>query len=264
MMYLGDYKEDLDNVDFTFNTHSLAGVPTTLSGTPVISCYKGNSVSQETTGITLTVDFDGVTGLNHVRVDLSAHAFYAPGIDYFLVITTGTVDGVSVVGVPVAHFSIEFRYPTPADNADAVLDEPMSGHVAAGTAGVQLGTDVDQILTNVVAVNTPTYAAKIDVRDNASGSENIYIVNWFKNMVLLESGVTSPTIWVFDHDGNDHVGTSGAPAAMTEIGTSESFKYEATGGELMTGGEAYTVHVNATIDGSTRKFREIVGRDSSA
>lgn len=106
-MYLGDYVDDA-TVDFCFTTVNTSGAPTQLAGTPAISVYKDNNTTQTTTGVTLTVDFDSVTGLNHVRI-ATTDAFYATGTDFHVVITTGTVGGTSVVGYCVAQFSIEKR-----------------------------------------------------------------------------------------------------------------------------------------------------------
>jgi hypothetical protein len=110
MQYLGDYAEDYATLNFKFHSRTLAQVPATLSGTPAISVYKANSTTQSTAGITLSVDFDSVTGLNNVLIDLSADAFYAVSNDYQVVITAGTVDSISVVGTVLAHFSIENRF----------------------------------------------------------------------------------------------------------------------------------------------------------
>jgi hypothetical protein len=93
---------------FTFTTNAL-GVPTTLAGTPVLSVYKDDGTTQTTTGPTLVADFDGVTGLNSVKI-VTTNAFYATGHDYSVVITTGTVGGVSAVGYVVGTFSIQNRY----------------------------------------------------------------------------------------------------------------------------------------------------------
>ena len=114
MQYLGDYAEDYATLNFKFSTHKADGTPIALAGTPAVSVYKGNGTTQSTAGITLSVDFDSVTGLNNVLIDLSADAFYAVGNDYSVVITAGTVNGVSVVGTVVAHFSIENRNITAA------------------------------------------------------------------------------------------------------------------------------------------------------
>lgn len=82
------------------------GAPATLSGTPVVSAYVGNSVTQITAGITLSVDFDGVTGLNNVRVVATTGNGYTDGSDVSLVITTGTVSGNSAVGYVIENFTI--------------------------------------------------------------------------------------------------------------------------------------------------------------
>jgi len=100
-----DYRENYADVNIKFTTRS-GETPFTLAGTPVVSVYKSNSTTQSVVGVTLTVDFDGLTGLNNVKIDL-ADAFYATAEDYSLVITTGTVDGISVVGEVVGNFSIE-------------------------------------------------------------------------------------------------------------------------------------------------------------
>jgi hypothetical protein len=109
MRYLGDYAEDA-TLHFKFNTIDESGDPITLAGTPSVCVYKADGTTQSAAGTTLTVDFDSVTGLHHVEIDLSADAFYATGNDYQVTIAAGTVDGASVVGVVLADFSIENRF----------------------------------------------------------------------------------------------------------------------------------------------------------
>jgi len=93
--------------DVKFTTRRFStGAPFTLAGTPVVSAYPDNSLTQLTAGITLTVDFDGVTGLNNVRVVATSGNGYADATSYALVITTGTVDSVSVVGEVVGEFTL--------------------------------------------------------------------------------------------------------------------------------------------------------------
>jgi hypothetical protein len=97
-------------IDLKFTTVTTAGVPVTLAGSPAISVYKANGTTQSTTGVTLTVDFDGVTGLHHVRIDTSADGtFYAAAADFQVVITTGTVSAASVVGYVIGAFSLSNR-----------------------------------------------------------------------------------------------------------------------------------------------------------
>lgn len=108
-MYIGDFNPG-DTIDFDFTTRNSSGVPTTLAGTPAVSVYKGNSTTESTAGVTLTVDYDSRTGLNHVRITLASDGtFYAAASDFRVVITTGTVGGSSVVGEVIFAFSIQNR-----------------------------------------------------------------------------------------------------------------------------------------------------------
>jgi hypothetical protein len=96
-----------DTLDFKFTTcEPDTGAPITLAGSPVISAYVDNSTTEITAGITLTVDFDGRTGLHNVRVVASGGNGFATGTSVALIITTGTVDGVSAVGYKVAEFTL--------------------------------------------------------------------------------------------------------------------------------------------------------------
>jgi hypothetical protein len=103
----GDYAPD-GTLDFKFTTIDSTGLPATLSGSPAVAIYDQNNTTEITAGITLTADFDARTGLNHVRI-VGATAGLTHGHDYQVVITAGTVGGVSVVGYVVAQFSCHNR-----------------------------------------------------------------------------------------------------------------------------------------------------------
>jgi hypothetical protein len=97
-----------DTIYTKFTTRAFAtGIPTTLAGTPVLSIYEENNLTQITAGVSVTVDYDSVTGLNQATIVATAANGYEAGKSYDLVITTGTVGGVSVVGEVVASFTIE-------------------------------------------------------------------------------------------------------------------------------------------------------------
>ena len=127
-MYLGDFPLGA-TFDLKFTTRTFTtGAPGTLSS-GVVSAYPDNSTTEITAGITLTADFDARTGLNHVRVVASGGNGYASGSNYQLVLTAGTVGGVSVVGEVVAHFSLDnAALPATERNnlADAYLKRDMS------------------------------------------------------------------------------------------------------------------------------------------
>jgi hypothetical protein len=92
-------------VDFKFTT-SVNGVPTALAGSPAISVYQGGSTSPITSGVTFTGGYNSTTGLNDVSIVASAGNGFAAGNDYQVVITTGTLGGVSMVGYVVGAFSL--------------------------------------------------------------------------------------------------------------------------------------------------------------
>lgn len=165
MAHLGDFTIGA-RLDFKFSTVGTTGAPTTLAGTPVISAYVGNSTTQITAGITLTVDFDGVTGLHNVRVVASVGNGYAAATDVDLVITTGTVGGTSVVGYVVGSFSIDNRS-TAAIKTDTAailvdtgttLDARIPAALVSGRMDVSVGAMAANVLT-ATAINADAITA---------------------------------------------------------------------------------------------------------
>lgn len=106
MSFLGDYTLG-DTFYFRFTTRRFStGAPHTLAGTPSLKAYEAGSDTQITAGITLTADFDSVTGLNSVEVVATSGNGFENGKDYDIVIHAGTVDSVSVAGEVVGRFTI--------------------------------------------------------------------------------------------------------------------------------------------------------------
>ena len=169
-MYHGDIRLG-DTIDVKFTTVNTTGVPTTLAGTPVVSAYLGNNITELTAGITLTVDFDGRTGLHNVRVVASSGNGYATATNYALVITTGTVGGSSVVGYVVGTFSIENRSGLMPTTAGRTLDVSATGEAGLDWAnigvpttsqtlsGTTVGTATAVTTVNGLAANVITAAA---------------------------------------------------------------------------------------------------------
>jgi hypothetical protein len=189
MSYVGDFRLG-DTFDVKFTTRQISGAPFTLAGSPVICAYVGNGVTELTAGITLSVDFDARTGLNHVRVVATNANGYTTASDYQLVITAGSVNSVSVVGEVIAEFSIEHRsalMPTTAARTAAVdasglidANAVKVGPTGAGTAqtakdlgasatqtgdsygrigapaGISVSADVAAIKTDTVAIKSKT------------------------------------------------------------------------------------------------------------
>lgn len=205
MQYLGDYAEDYATLNFKFSTHKADGTPIALAGTPAVSVYKGNGTTQSTAGITLSVDFDGVTGLNNVLIDLSADAFYAPGNDYSVVITTGTVNSVSVVGTVLAHFSIENRYELQTGDVYPVVAKEttlatVAGYLDTEIADIKAKTDL--IPASPAAVGsamtlTSDYPLKTDLATKAeiaAINEKIDTIDSNVDAILVDTGTTIPAL----------------------------------------------------------------------
>lgn len=152
-------------IDFKFNTASPTdGSPITLAGTPTVAVYKDNSTTESTSGVTLTVDFDSRTGLHNVRITTASDGtFYAAASNFQVVLTAGTVGGVSQAGAVLADFTLGLRaaaittaspiaanvtqwmgvavttsLETSATVAAAVWNEALAGHTTAGTTGLKL------------------------------------------------------------------------------------------------------------------------------
>ena len=185
-MYYGDIRLG-DTIDIKFTTRQISGAPSTLGGTPAVSAYVGNGTTQITAGITLTADFDAVTGLNNVRVVASSGNGFATATNVQLVITTGTVNSVSVVGEVIGSFSIEARSAVMPTTAARTLDVSATGeagidwaNIGSPTTAVNLsGTniDVDQVVASVSgavgSVTATVNANAIQISGDTTAADNL-------------------------------------------------------------------------------------------
>jgi len=179
-MYHGDIRLG-DTIDIKFTTRRFTtGVPFTLAGSPVISAYVGNGTTEITAGITLTVDFDGRTGLNNVRVVATSGNGFATATNIQLVITTGTVDSISVVGEVIATFSIEARSAVMPTIATRTLDVSAAGNAGIDWSNIEAPTtpqnlsatniDVDQVVASVAgAVASVTSGVTVTTNNDKTG-----------------------------------------------------------------------------------------------
>lgn len=146
MNYFGDITVG-ELIQIPFNTRDTDGAPITLAGTPAVRVYKDDGTTEDDSGITLNVDFDGRTGLHVVEIDTSADGtFYASGADFHVVLTVGTVDSISVVGVCVGAFSIENRS-SKAANARTLKAVPDA--LPNTASGLTTGDVLGWLVTNV-------------------------------------------------------------------------------------------------------------------
>jgi len=242
-MYRGDIRLG-DTIDFKFTTRQISGAPSTLGGTPVISAYVDNGTTQITAGITLTVDFDSVTGLNNVRVVATSGNGFATATNVDLVITTGTVNSVSVVGEVIGSFSIEARSALMPTTVARTLDVSAGGEAgidwanvgspttALALTGTTIATtqkvDVETIKTNPVVnagtVTFPTTATLASTTNITAGTittttnlTNLPSIpaNW-----ITAAGITAAAL---NGKGNWNVGKTGySLTATTGLGNQTS------------------------------------------
>lgn len=164
MLNLGDRAVGT-TVSFLFNTHKADGTPITLAGTPVISVYK-NSTTESTSGVALTVDYDSRTGMHQVVIDTSADGtFYATNNDFNVVITTGTVDSISVVGMVIGKFSI---------GRQNISHAASTAWASGAITDTVFGTNT---YPKAIRTNSTNGAAAgyVDLDGSASSTDNFYV-----------------------------------------------------------------------------------------
>lgn len=161
MMYLGNYLAGT-TIDFIWSSNGADGASITRATNGTVRVYKGNSTTETTTGVTDTEDFDGLTGIHHVRIATS-DSFYAAGNDFMVVLAGATIDGKSVNAI-LAHFSIENRS-TKADvtkwNGTAVASPATAGYPAV-TIKSGTGTGELNLSSGEVALSSTSRAAVAD------------------------------------------------------------------------------------------------------
>lgn len=177
MNYIGDFPLGA-TFDLKFTTRTFStGAPGTMSS-GAVAAYVDNSATEITAGITLTADFDSRTGLNHLRVVASGGNGFASGSNYQLVLTAGTVGGVSVVGEVIAHFSIDNAVLPSTERtaiADALLDRNMATGTDSGSASVRTVRQALRFLRNLWLISGTTLSVKKE--DDATESWNAQITS---------------------------------------------------------------------------------------
>jgi endonuclease V-like protein UPF0215 family len=144
--YLGDYATSTTIYNKFTTYRPSTGAPFTLAGSPALSVYKDNSTTQSTAGVTLTADFDSITGLNHWAVDTSADGtFYSTGSSFDVVITTGTVDSISAVGSVVGSFTLNKVSALRPTTAGRRLDVNVAGEAGIDWANIGGQTTIQNL-----------------------------------------------------------------------------------------------------------------------
>lgn len=207
--------EDTFYIAFTTRSFS-TGAPATLSGTPVVSAYEDAGLTQITAGITLGVDHDAVTGLNMLTIVAAAASGYEAGKDYNLVITTGTVGGVSVVGEVVGTFSLGL------DASYKRLGAPAGASVSADLADVPTVSEFNA--RTLVAANYFDPATDAVATVTTLSNLPAITANW-----LTSAGIAAGAL---DGKGNWNIGKTGYTLTQTFPANFSDFAITVTTGKV--------------------------------
>ena len=263
-MYLDDYNLSA-TIDFKFTTRKSTGLPTQLAGSPAVSVYKTNSTMQTTTGVTLTVDFDSITGLNHVRIDTSADGtFYAAGCDFAVVITAGTVDSISVVGETVATFSILNRSALRPTTAGRTLDVSAAGNAGIDWSNIEAPTTTLNLSGTTVKTVTDVEADTQDIQSRlpaaltAGGNmkSDALAIN-----AISTSGVTTVSAYIGSTGAavnGTNVNTLAGHDPGATLGTSTLTQAQVTGGAYALNSASFAF--NAALDFTTTQKAATLAR----
>lgn len=209
---------------FIFNTSQFStGAPFTLAGSPVVSIYEDNGTTEITAGITLTVDLDSRTGMHGVAVVASGANGFEAGKRYIGVITTGTVDSVSVVGKRI----FEFRCETAAERASRELREYLYPENTISTVTSNSTTAIN--LTDIVDAQTDDdslVGQLLMVRDATDGALIWAVVTGLTSLVatveLYPNGGAMPItvaagdkVWIMGPVYNHRSGTQALAQTQT-------------------------------------------------
>ena len=212
MNYIGDYVED-DVVYLMFNTFSSDDPSASCTITNFINTdvhiHKDDGLTQRNNaaGITVSVDFDGITGSHMIKIDTSddtVAGFWVTGHDYFVRIEGTTVDGATINAM-VGSFSIENRYMRGTDSANTTVPDaagvaPTAAEIRTEMEGVgtkltlTLG-DTDELQTNQGNWDTATTVAlnaqgKLDVNAECDTA----LSDYGANTTVPDAAGVAPTV----------------------------------------------------------------------
>lgn len=147
-----------------FNTFDADKALITIAGSPTLTCYRNDGTTEDNSGLTLTVDFDGVTGFHVIKVDTSADgAFYTTG-DFTVIFTAGTVDGVSLAGARILRFSLIQSPGLRPTVAGRTLDVSAGGEAGIDFANIGSPTTTLNLSGTTIKTATDVETATADIQ----------------------------------------------------------------------------------------------------
>ncbi len=250
-----------------FTTRAFAtGIPTTLAGTPVVSAYENEGLTQITAGVAVGVDHDSVSGLNLLTIIATGANGFESGKDYNLVITTGTVSSVSVVGEVVGSFSLSLS----AAAVDLANATDGLGAIKTDTAATLVDTGTT-LPASLATIDTNVDAILVDTDTTLPAS--LAVIDTNVDSILVDTGTTLPaSIATVDTNVDSilvdtaEIGTAGA--GLTAIMTTQMTESYAADGVSPTPAQAlFIIQANLSefsFSGTTQTVNQLDGSTQAA
>jgi len=193
-----------DTFYHAFTTRAFAtGIPTVLSGTPVLSVLEENNATPITAGVSVSVDRASVVGLNEATIVATAANGYESGKSYSIYISTGTVGGVSAVGEVVGQFTIgasaaAVDLANGTDGLGAIKTDTAAVLVDTGTTlPATLGTPASDVSADIAAMKVDTAAILVDtgtdgVVVSAAGFTDIWATTSLTEAYAADGAAATP------------------------------------------------------------------------
>jgi len=249
----------------TVDSTGAAVAPSAALAASDFSIYKDGSAVQKTTtnGITVTSPFDSKVGCHKIDIDTSNETgdvgFWPTGSLYEIILnTTKTADSVSLDGLRVETFGIEYGYMRGTNGANTVVPPTLLqfiqtdtgettavagsvAKIAQGAAGgsVQVsGFDqpaIDQISGSVIRFNGPSW----------TGS------GWDQDFIVGDSyiGGLRPTITIENWDGDQLISAAAElklSGTRTVAGVTTTFEFALVPADVTEVGITTTIYIEAT------------------
>lgn len=213
--YIGDFPTGA-TVRFMWNTNGADGASITRATDGTLVVYKNLGTTQRSSlnGITQTEDFDGLTGVHAVAIDLTDNTdagFWAAGNEYSVAMSAMTIDG-KTVNAEIASFSIER-----SGGVLALFKSQIIGTLAAGTHNAQGGDAFARlgaptgasISADIVAVKAETAAILTDTGTDIP-AQITAVDDYIDTEVAAIKGVTDKLDTAMEVDGGVYRFTTNA------------------------------------------------------
>lgn len=158
---------------FTFRTRTAAGAAVTYSGSPTLKLWRDGSTTERSSaaGITVTKDFDGITGVHLVAIDFSDNTdagYYRPASVYSFSYSGLTVDGVANVEVG-GEIGIEWTHEN--GRVEVAASSQTAGLAQLQLVSGQVPTGTDTLAGNVIAILESGYEQAREVSSSNDSTD---------------------------------------------------------------------------------------------